>query len=224
MFGEKLGNDWEGILASQKDEVYFRELMGFLKQEYVAYTIYPPAEEVFSAFRHTDYKDVKVVILGQDPYINPGEAHGMAFSVKPSAKIPPSLRNIFKELNEDLGFEVPNNGYLMDWAKEGVLLLNTVLTARAGASKSHSQKGWESFTNHIIKSLNNHPQPLVFMLWGRDAEKKRELIADSKHKVLVAAHPSPLAGGRFFGSKHFSKANEFLEEQGRGAVDWQLGK
>jgi len=179
-------------------------------------------DEIFSALLHTSYEDTKVVILGQDPYINQGEAHGMAFSVMPAAKTPPSLRNIFIELEKDLGCAVPNNGYLIPWAKQGVMLLNTVLTVEAKRSKSHAGKGWEQFTDSIITRLAQREKPVVFMLWGRAAEQKATLIDANHHKVLIAAHPSPLAGGRFFGCKHFSAANEFLVAQGNSEIDWQI--
>lgn len=218
-----IGNDWDVIVGGEQSKPYYKALRQFLKSEYANHTIYPPAEDIFSALKCTSYADAKIVILGQDPYINPGEAHGMAFSVKPGAKVPPSLKNIFKELKDDLWCEIPGgNGYLMPWAEQGVLLLNTVLTVRAGISKSHGGKGWEHFTDHIIKSLNERERPLVFMLWGRAAQEKMSMIDARRHKVLIATHPSPLARGGFFGCKHFSQANAFLVENGDEPIDWQL--
>ena len=215
-----LGNDWDEILRDEIKKPYYLALREFLKSEYASKTIYPHMDDIYSALRTTPFEGVKVVILGQDPYINPGEAHGMAFSVKPGCRIPPSLKNIFKELETDVGAKMPSHGYLMDWAKQGVLLLNTVLTVEAGKSKSHAGKGWETLTTFLIEQLNNRTKPIVFMLWGRDAETKKDLVTNPIHKVLIAAHPSPLAGGRFFGCRHFSKANEFLKENGITTINW----
>ncbi|MDR2168448.1 MAG: uracil-DNA glycosylase [Clostridiales bacterium] len=216
-----IGNDWDAIVGGEQEKPYYRALRQFLKREYSTATIYPPMGQIFAALAATPYEDAKVVILGQDPYINPGEAHGMSFSVLPGARMPPSLRNIFKELADDLGCFIPNNGYLMPWAAQGVLLLNTVLTVRAGASKSHERQGWEQFTDHIIHNLSGREKPLVFMLWGKAAEAKRGLIAPH-HLTLIAPHPSPLARGGFFGCKHFSKANNFLKEADQSPIDWQI--
>ena len=218
----KFGNDWDALLTDEMQKPYYLELRRFLKAEYATKPICPPMGDVFSAMRHTPYNDIKIVILGQDPYINPGEAHGMAFSVMPDIKIPPSLRNIFKELQDDMGCYIPNNGHLMPWAKQGILLLNTVLTAVAKQSKSHANKGWERFTDNIISLCNQRQKPIIFMLWGRLAQQKAELIDDSRHKILMAAHPSPLAGGAFFGCRHFSLSNSFLSEQGEEVIDWQI--
>ncbi|MCL2756422.1 MAG: uracil-DNA glycosylase [Firmicutes bacterium] len=217
-----LENDWDRIIADEIRKPYYLNLREFLKSEYSTRTIYPHMDDIYSALRNTSYADTKVVILGQDPYINPGEAHGMAFSVKPGAKIPPSLKNIFKELCDDQGCSMPNNGYLMDWAKQGILLLNASLTVRAGISRSHANRGWEQFTTFIIEQINKKETPVVFLLWGRDAQAKQELITNPIHHVLVAAHPSPLAGGRFFGCKHFSKTNEFLLSHNLKPIDWQI--
>jgi len=217
-----LNNDWDEIIAEEIKAPYYLKLREFLKSEYSRYKIYPPMEDIFSSIRTTSYADTKVVILGQDPYINEGEAHGMCFSVKHGAQIPPSLKNIFKELHDDVGAKIPNNGYLMNWAKQGVLLLNTCLTVRAGLSKSHAGKGWEELTTFLIKKLNEKQSPIVFMLWGNDAKSKQELITNPIHKVLTAAHPSPLAGGRYFGSKHFSQANMFLKSHGLKEINWQI--
>ena len=218
----KTGNDWEPILQAEAKKPYYIQLRQFLKEEYSTKIIYPPANEIFSAMCDTSYKGTDVVILGQDPYINKGEAHGMAFSVGLDCKVPPSLKNIFKEINTDIGCQIPSHGNLISWAKQGVLLLNTVLTVEASRSKSHAGKGWEQFTDNIISCVNNKQDPVVFLLWGREAEKKRSLVNENIHKVLVAAHPSPLAGGRFFGCKHFSKTNEFLTSVGKKEIDWQI--
>lgn len=217
-----IGNDWDEIIAHEVKKPYYLRLREFLKTEYSSKRIYPDMYDIFNALKYTPYKDVRVVILGQDPYINPGEAHGLSFSVKPGAKIPPSLQNIFKEISTDCDCQMPNNGHLMDWARQGVLLLNTVLTVREGQSKSHAGKGWEEFTTFIIKKLNERDTPIVFLLWGRDAHAKAELITGQQHLVLIAAHPSPLAQGRFFGCRHFSKANAFLKTQGLPEINWQI--
>ena len=218
----KFNNDWDDFVAQERQKPYYQTLRQFLKQEYFTKTVYPPMDEIFSALRYTSYEGTKVVILGQDPYINPGEAHGMAFSVKPTAKIPPSLRNIFIELHNDLGCEIPDNGYLLPWAQQGVLLLNTVVTVEAGRSKSHGGKGWEEFTDSIIQRLGQRKKPVIFMLWGKAAQQKVSLIDADFHKVLTAAHPSPLAGGKFFGCRHFSQANAFLAALGDEEINWQI--
>ena len=218
----KFNNDWDDYVANERQKPYYLALRQFLKQEYFTKTVYPPMDEIFSALKYTSYEGTKVCILGQDPYINPGEAHGMAFSVGTAAKIPPSLRNIFIELCNDMGCTMPNNGYLVPWAQQGVLLLNTVLTVEAGRSKSHAGKGWEEFTDSIITRLAQREKPVVFMLWGKAAQQKTALIDPNRHKVLTAAHPSPLAGGKFFGSKHFSMANAFLAELGDDPINWQI--
>jgi len=217
-----LANDWDNILRDEWSKPYYLKLREFLKTEFKTRTIYPNMHDIFNSLKLAPFDNVKVVILGQDPYINPGEAHGLAFSVQRGAKIPPSLKNIFKELVDDVSIVAPSHGCLEDWAQQGVLLLNTVLTVRAGQSKSHAGKGWEEFTSHIIKKLDDRETPIVFMLWGRDACAKQELVKNPQHLVLTAAHPSPLAGGRFFGCKHFSKANEFLAKQGLTQVNWQI--
>jgi uracil-DNA glycosylase len=178
--------------------------------------------DIFNALRYTSYADTKVVVVGQDPYINPGEAHGLAFSVMPTAKIPPSLRNIFKELETDLQCTMPDNGRLLPWAEQGVLMLNSVLTVQRGASKSHAGKGWEKFTDAVLNIINQKETPVAVMLWGRDAQQKGQLVDNPLHLILRAAHPSPLAGGKFFGCKHFSHANEFLQKSGQSAIDWQI--
>jgi len=219
---KKFDNDWDEIIKDEIKEEYYLELRKFLKVEYYTKTIYPPMDEIFNALMHTPFEKVRVVILGQDPYINEGEAHGMAFSVGVNAQIPPSLKNIFKELQTDIDCYIPNNGHLVKWANQGVLLLNTVLTVEARKSKSHAKKGWENFTTFIIKELNKKSDPVVFLLWGRDAQSKAELITNPKHEILMATHPSPLAGGKFFGCKHFSKTNQFLQEKGFQPIDWQI--
>lgn len=218
----KLGNDWDEILKDEFEKDYYLKLREFLKTEYSTKTIYPPMNDIFNALKYTSYGELKAVILGQDPYINPGEAHGLSFSVQPGAKTPPSLRNIFLELHNDLGCKIPNNGHLVKWTGEGVMLLNTCLTVEAKKSKSHARKGWEKFTNAVIEKINEKDTPVVFLFWGRDAISKESLITNPKHKILTAAHPSPLAGGKYFGSKHFSKTNEFLEANGITPIDWQI--
>lgn len=217
-----LNNDWDAFLDAETKKDYYLRLREFLKNEYRTKMIFPPMHDIFNALKHTSLSEANVVILGQDPYINPGEAHGLAFSVQPSAKIPPSLHNIFQELSTDMGCYIPNNGCLIKWAKQGVMLLNASLTVERGRSKSHSGKGWETFTSAVIEKLNEKSSPVVFLLWGRDAQNKTELITNPKHKILTAAHPSPLAGGRFFGCRHFSKANAFLSENGLPEIDWQI--
>jgi len=215
----KIGNEWDALLAAEFQKEYYLQLREFLKAEYSTRVIYPQMHDIFNALKLTPPEKVRAVIVGQDPYINPGEAHGLAFSVK-NAKIPPSLSNIFKELAADIGCEIPKSGNLEHWAQEGVLLLNTVLTVRAGESRSHAKKGWEQFTDAVLGILDRSNQPLVFLLWGRDAQAKGRIITDRKHLILQAAHPSPLARGAFFGCKHFSKTNSFLKNAGVGEVKW----
>ncbi len=214
--------DWSSRLSEEFNKEYYLKLREFLKNEYKTRPIYPPAEEIYSALRLTSFENTKVVILGQDPYINKGEAHGLAFSVNKDIKIPPSLKNIYKEIEQDIGCKKPDHGCLTDWAKQGVLLLNTTLTVRAGLSRSHYGQGWEVFTDKVIELLNEKTTPIVFMLWGKNAQNKGHLITNDKHLVLTAAHPSPLAGGRFNGCKHFSKANAFLAENGIQPIEWQI--
>lgn len=210
-------------MAEEFEKAYYLDLRGFLIEEYRTKTIYPEKDDIFNALRFTDYEDVKVVILGQDPYHGQGQAHGLSFSVKPGVKIPPSLRNIFKELNADLGYEVPDNGYLKKWAEQGALLLNTVLTVREGEANSHKGKGWEYFTDKVITLLNEREKPVIFILWGKPAQGKLKLIDDDKHKIIMSVHPSPLSARRgFFGSKPFSKVNQLLKEQGEEEIDWQI--
>ena len=218
----KLNNDWDEFLDMETKTPYYLALREFLKTEYRTKTIFPPMHDIFNALKYTSLEEVKVVILGQDPYINPGEAHGLSFSVQPAAKIPPSLQNIFKELRDDLGLMIPDNGCLIKWAEQGVMLLNAALTVEYKKSKSHAGKGWEKFTSAVISKINEKQRPVVFLLWGNDAKKKAELITNPAHLILTAPHPSPLAGGAFFGCKHFSKANYFLESNGIKKIDWQI--
>lgn len=218
-----LKNDWQDLLQDEFNEAYYQELRTFLIHEYQTKTIYPDMYDIYNALHYTTYKDVKVVILGQDPYHGPHQAHGLSFSVKPNVPIPPSLLNIFKELHNDIGCYIPNNGYLKKWSDQGVMLLNTVLTVRAGQANSHRNMGWEHFTDRIIHCLNERNDPIVFILWGRPAESKMKIINSSKHTILKSAHPSPLSASRgFFGSKPFSKANQFLISMGKEPIDWQI--
>lgn len=219
----KLNGDWEEALKGEFKKPYYKELYYFIKNEYETKQIFPPFEDLFSAFHFTALKDVKVVILGQDPYHNDGQAHGLSFSVKPEVAIPPSLLNIYKELQADLGTYIPNNGYLLKWAKQGVFLLNAVLTVRAHNAASHSNKGWEKFTDAVIEILNKEDRPIVFLLWGRFAKEKAKMLNNPKHLVLTAAHPSPLSAyNGFFACKHFSKTNEFLTKNNIEPIDWQI--
>lgn len=216
-------NDWQELLEDEMKKDYYQKLRSFLIEEYRTRTIYPNMYDIFNALHLTPYKEVKVVILGQDPYHGPNQAHGLSFSVKPGVRIPPSLVNIYKELRDDLGCYIPNHGNLTKWAKEGVLLLNASLTVRAGEANSHSKIGWENFTDHIIKLLNERKDPVVFILWGNYAIKKKALITNSWHYIITSPHPSPLSASRgFFGSKPFSKTNKFLESIGKDPIDWQI--
>ncbi|WP_232697990.1 uracil-DNA glycosylase [Brevibacillus daliensis] len=218
-----LKNDWAPILEGEFEKPYYLQLRDFLKKEYQSKTIYPDKYDIFNALHHTSYKEIKVVILGQDPYHGPNQAHGLSFSVKPGVAIPPSLLNIYKELQSDLNISIPNHGHLTSWAEQGVLMLNTGLTVRAGEANSHRGMGWEIFTNEVIKAVNEKDEPVVFILWGRNAQEKRSMIDTKKHCVLESVHPSPLSARRgFFGSKPFSKANEFLQSNGRDPIGWQL--
>lgn len=216
-------NDWAHLLEDELKKPYYLKLRDFLKKEYAEKAIYPNMHDIFNAFHFTPFEEVKVVLLGQDPYHGPDQAHGLSFSVNPSIQIPPSLNNIFKELKSDLGCRVPNNGHLVNWAKQGVLLLNTVLTVQAGVAHSHRGKGWETFTDQIISHINERSKPAVFILWGRPAQQKIKLINTEKHRVIQAPHPSPLSAHRgFFGSKPFSKTNAFLQEIGEEPLVWQI--
>lgn len=219
----KLGNSWDELLKEEFKKEYYLQLREFLKVEYSTKIIYPNMNDIFNALKYTPYENVKVVILGQDPYHGEGEAHGLAFSVKKGISIPPSLRNIYKELNSSLGCYIPNNGYLEKWARQGVLLLNTSLTVRANAANSHSGKGWEILTDAIIKIINLKSEPVVFMLWGNNAKSKAYFINSKRHLVLTSVHPSPLSASRgFFGCNHFKLANEFLEKNNLQPIDWQI--
>lgn len=218
-----LGNDWDEVLKDEFEKDYYKELRTFLDKEYKEKTIYPLPQNIYNALRLTPYKDVKVVILGQDPYHEQGQAHGLAFSVNKGIQIPPSLDNIYKELNADLGCKIPNNGYLVKWAKQGVLLLNAVLTVEAHKANSHKGKGWEELTNKIIECINKKDEAVVYILWGRNARDKKVLINNPKHLVLESAHPSPLSAyNGFFGSRPFSKTNTFLKNNGITEIDWQI--
>ena len=218
-----ISNDWLGPLTPEFKKPYYAKLYRTIREEYTTRQIFPDSEDIFNAFSLTPLSEVKVVILGQDPYHNVGQAHGLCFSVKPEVEIPPSLVNIYQELNSDLGCYVPDNGYLVKWAKQGVLLLNTVLTVRAHEANSHRGIGWEEFTDAAIRILNEQERPIVFMLWGRPAQMKKAMLNNPKHLVLEAPHPSPLSAYRgFFGCRHFSRANAFLEDHGRSPIDWQI--
>ncbi|MBC6002268.1 MAG: uracil-DNA glycosylase [Paeniclostridium sordellii] len=219
----KIGNDWDEVLEGEFEKPYYLELRQFLKNEYETQVIYPDMYDIFNALKYTSYKDTKVLILGQDPYHGENQAHGLAFSVKPGVRIPPSLSNMYKELHGDLGCFIPNNGYLVPWAEQGVLLLNTALTVRAHQANSHKGKGWEVFTDNIIKLLNLRDEPVIFVLWGNNARSKKKLIDTNKHYIIESAHPSPLSASRgFFGSKPFSKTNDILIKLGRDPINWQI--
>ncbi|HHX13941.1 MAG TPA: uracil-DNA glycosylase [Clostridiales bacterium] len=218
-----LGNDWDELLKEDFQSESYQQLRQFLISEYRSRRIYPSMYDIFNALKYTPYAKVKVVILGQDPYHEPGQAHGLCFSVLPGVRRPPSLENIFKELAADVGFTAPAHGYLRHWAESGVLLLNAVLTVREGQASSHKGKGWEQITDRIIEILNKRADPMVFLLWGAQARAKMPYITNPHHLVLTAAHPSPLsAHNGFFGCRHFSRANRFLIDQGSEAIDWQL--
>ena len=216
-------NDWEGLLADEMQKPYYRELRQFLINEYRTKQIFPDMYSIFNALHYTSYADTKVVILGQDPYHGDGQAHGLSFSVQPGIKPPPSLINIFKELETDLGCTVPDNGCLKPWADQGVLLLNAVLTVRAHQAFSHQGKGWETFTDHIIELLNKREKPLAFILWGAPARRKKAMITNPRHFIVESPHPSPLSAySGFFGSRPFSKVNDFLQKNGQPPINWQL--
>lgn len=217
----KIEESWQNILQEEFEKPYFKDLVSFVKDEYTSQKVYPPGNQIFNAFERCPFDQVKVVILGQDPYHGPNQANGLAFSVKDGIRIPPSLINIFKEIRSDLGKDLPATGNLERWAEQGVLLLNATLTVRAGDAGSHQKKGWEEFTDAVVRKVNDLKEGVVFMLWGAYAQKKGAFIDERKHLVLKAAHPSPFAADRgFFGTRHFSKANEYLKQQGKEPIDW----
>lgn len=217
----KISPSWKSLLQPEFDKPYFHELIAFVRNEYATQTVYPPGKEIFNAFDACPYEDVKVVIIGQDPYHGPGQANGLCFSVRDGVRIPPSLVNIFKEIQKDLGKPIPATGNLERWARQGVLLLNATLTVRASTPGSHQNKGWEIFTDNVIRAISEGKSGVVFLLWGAYAQKKGELIDRNKHLVLMSAHPSPFSADRgFFGNKHFSKTNEYLKSKGRGEIEW----
>lgn len=216
-------NNWNDLLKDELEKDYYKKMRAFLLEEYKTKVIFPNAYDIYNALHYTDYNDVKVVILGQDPYHGPNQAHGLAFSVKPGVRIPPSLLNMYKELKDDLGCYIPNNGYLEKWARQGVLLLNTSLTVRQAEANSHKKIGWELFTDHIIELLNDRKDPIVFILWGNNAISKEKLITNKDHYIIKSVHPSPLSAFRgFFGSKPFSQTNNFLKIMGKDPIDWQI--
>lgn len=218
-----LSGTWKEILSTEFEKEYFKKLNLFLEDEYNNYEVFPKRERIFEAFNLTLFEDVKVVIIGQDPYHGDGQAHGLAFSVMPGIKTPPSLKNIYKELNSEYGCYIPDNGYLVKWAKQGVLMLNTSLTVRAHEANSHSKKGWEKFTDAAIKAISERRESVVFVLWGNNAKKKVKHIDSDKHMIIEGVHPSPLSASRgFFGCNHFRMINEFLQEKGYSEIDWQI--
>ncbi len=218
---ETIGNTWDDILYEEFSKEYYRKLSFFLEEEYARTTVYPPKDQIFTAFKLTPPERVKAVILGQDPYHEPGQAHGLSFSVQKGVDIPPSLKNIYKELQDDLGIIPPDHGYLVRWAEQGVLMLNTILTVRAHEAMSHADKGWQTFTDAVMEKLDAMDRAMVFILWGKPAQKKEKLITNPKHLVLKSAHPSPLSSYRgFFGSRPFSATNDFLQKNGIVPIDW----
>ena len=220
-----IGNEWDKLLDGEFEKDYYLKLRGFLAREYSTKTVYPDMYDIFNALKYTSYSDVKVVIIGQDPYHGAGQAHGLSFSVKRGIEQPTSLKNIFKEIHDDLGIEIPNHGQLTYWAQQGVLLLNAVLTVRAGEANSHKGIGWENFTDRVIELLNQREKPMVFLLWGANARQKKQLITNPNHKILETVHPSPLSAyNGFFGCKHFSLANEFLKSTAQNPIDWSLDR
>ena len=221
----KLGNSWDELLAEEFSKEYYQELRKKLALEYKTHTVYPAMENIFNALKYTSYEDVKVLLLGQDPYHGPNQAHGLCFSVQKGIQKPPSLKNMFKELESDLGIKQPSHGCLTDWTKQGIMLLNTVLTVRESEPNSHKNIGWTNFTDRIIDLLNQREEPVIFVLWGRNAIDKLPLITNSRHYVLTAAHPSPLSASRgFLGCKHYSKINEILQSMGKTPIDWQISE
>ena len=218
-----IGNEWDELLGGEFQKEYYKKLRAFLAKEYKTRTIYPDMYDIFNALKFTSYSDVKVVVIGQDPYHGPGQAHGLSFSVKKGIEAPPSLKNIFKEIHSELGTELPSHGELTSWAKQGVLLLNAVLTVRAGEANSHKNMGWEIFTDRVIELLNQSERPMAFLLWGANARQKKKLITNPKHRIFESAHPSPLSAyNGFFGCGHFAGANEFLKSVGSTPIEWSL--
>ncbi|MFC5651636.1 uracil-DNA glycosylase [Paenibacillus solisilvae] len=218
-----LTNDWASLLEEEFEQAYFKELRGFLDEQYRSASVYPKLGDIFNALNYTSYEGTKVVIIGQDPYHGPGQAHGLSFSVQPGVKVPPSLQNIFKELREDLGCDIPDHGSLISWAQQGVLLLNNVLTVQAGQPASHQGRGWERFTDAIINALNKRQKPVVFILWGKHAQEKAAAIDETCHCVISSPHPSPFAARKgFFGSRPFTQANDFLRQIGSKEIDWHI--
>ncbi|MFH7599900.1 uracil-DNA glycosylase [Streptomyces racemochromogenes] len=217
-----LPESWLPVLGGELDQPYFKELTEFVEKERANGPVYPPREQVFAALEATPFDKVKVLVLGQDPYHGPGQGHGLCFSVQPGVKTPPSLRNIYKEMKEELGLEIPDNGYLMPWARQGVLLLNAVLTVREAEPNSHKAKGWEKFTDAVIRSVSERPDPCVFVLWGAYAQKKIPLIDQERHVIVKGAHPSPLSAKKFFGSRPFTQINEAVAAQGHEPIDWRI--
>ena len=218
-----IGNSWDYILGGEFKKDYYLQLREFLKREYARYHVYPDMYDIFNAFKYTPFEDVKAVLLGQDPYHEPGQAHGLCFSVKRGVPLPPSLQNIYKELHDDVGCPIPRHGDLTDWARQGVLLLNTTLTVREGQANSHSGKGWEILTDEVIRKLNDADRPIAFILWGANARAKRQLITNPKHRTFETVHPSPLSAYRgFFGCRHFSMVNSFLIKNGIDPIDWEI--
>lgn len=218
-----IGNSWDELLKEEFSKDYYKKLQEFLKEEYSNYKIHPDSGNIFNALKWTSYEDTRAVILGQDPYHGENQAHGLAFSVQKGIEAPPSLKNIYKELQNELGLYIPDNGYLEKWARQGVLLLNSSLTVRDGEANSHKGKGWEIFTDKIVRLLNDRREPVIFLLWGNDARRKEELITNPQHIVLTAAHPSPLSASRgFFGCGHFKKVNNMLTAMNRPPIDWQI--
>lgn len=218
-----IGNDWDELLKPEIEKEYYKNLRKFLVNEYKTYKIHPDMNDIFSALKLSSYKDTKILLLGQDPYHGEGQAHGLAFSVKPGIAPPPSLKNMYKEIQAELGITPPNNGYLISWAKQGILMINTVLTVRDGLANSHKGQGWEIFTDRIIELLNEKDEPVIFILWGNNAKSKKRLITNKKHFIIEGVHPSPLSANRgFFGCGHFKKVNEILKSLGKKEIDWSI--
>lgn len=218
-----IGNEWDELLKDEFEKDYYKKLRAVLANEYKTHTVYPDMYDIFNALKYTSYSDVKAVIIGQDPYHGPGQAHGLCFSVKRGVEPPPSLKNIFKEINDELGIPIPSHGELTSWARQGVLMLNAVLTVRAGQPNSHKSIGWEQFTDRVIELLNDRNEPIVFLLWGGNARRKTQFVTNPIHKILTCAHPSPLSAyNGFFGCGHFIKCNEFLKSVGKETINWAL--